>query len=143
MGGFDIISRLRWCCWLFSRCLPASRRWPAGVGLDHRDGSGKYTRTTGAGAQSHHPLFRPRRRKMNMMEQVINIHRAGSDHPRTTPPLTSGRCRVLPGVRCRESELRGFPDLNQAIIVLTMTNIRSVMGSMDLDQVSVASRRDQ
>src|SRR6195256_6698903 len=74
---------------------------------------GKYTRTLESGLNLIVPFFDRVGRKGNMMEQVMDAAKASYE----------------------------VSNLTQAIIVLTMTNIRSVMGSMDLDQM--LSHRDE
>ena len=76
---------------------------------------------------------------MNMMEQVIEI-------PQQEVITRDNATVTVDGVaffQVFDAAKASYEvsDLNQAIVVLTMTNIRSVMGAMDLDQV--LSHRDE
>jgi regulator of protease activity HflC (stomatin/prohibitin superfamily) len=92
---------------------------------------GKYTRTLAPGLNIIIPYFDRVGRKMNMMEQVITKDNA------TVTVDGVAFFQVFDAAKASYE----VANLNQAIVVLTMTNIRSVMGSMDLDQV--LSHRDE
>src|SRR5213080_3664184 len=100
---------------------------------------GKYTRTLAPGLNIIVPYFDRVGRKMNMMEQVISI-------PEQEVITKDNATVTVDGVAFYQvfdaaKASYEVANLNQAIIVLTMTNIRSVMGGMDLDQV--LSHRDE
>src|SRR6266513_3427692 len=100
---------------------------------------GKYTRTLSPGLNIITPYFDRVGRKMNMMEQVISI-------PEQEVITRDNATATVDGVAFYQvfdapKASYEVANLNQAIIVLTMTNIRSVMGGMDLDQV--LSHRDE
>src|SRR6266576_2588133 len=100
---------------------------------------GRYTRMLQPGLNLVVPFVDRIGRKMNVMEQVIDV-------PEQEVITKDNATVTVDGVaffQVFDAAKASYEvaNLEQAIIVLTMTNIRSVMGSMDLDQV--LSHRDE
>ena len=100
---------------------------------------GRYTRTLRPGLTLIIPFIDRVGRKMNMMEQVIDV--PGQE------VITRDNAMVrVDGVaffQVLDAAQASYEvtNLNVAILQLTMTNIRTVMGSMDLDEL--LSQRDE
>jgi regulator of protease activity HflC (stomatin/prohibitin superfamily) len=100
---------------------------------------GRYTRTLVPGLNLIVPFFDRIGRKMNMMEQVIDI-------PQQEVITKDNATVTVDGVaffQVFDAAKASYEvaEIQRAIETLNMTNIRSVMGSMDLDQV--LSHRDE
>jgi len=100
---------------------------------------GRYTRTLSPGLNLIVPYFDRIGRKMNVMEQVIDIPQQDVITKDNATVTVDGITffQVIDAAKASYE----VAQLDQAIVKLTMTNIRSVMGGMDLDQV--LSHRDE
>src|SRR5262249_60054784 len=92
---------------------------------------GKYTGTLRPGLNFIVPYFDRIGRKMNMMEQAIDIPQQDVISKDNATVTVDGIAFFQVFDAAKASYEISY--LDQAIVKLTMTNIRSVMGGMDLD----------
>jgi len=100
---------------------------------------GRYTRTLKPGIQFLFPIVDVIGAKVNMMEQVVDVPQQ-EVITRDNAMVSADGVVFFQVMDAAKSAYR-VNDMYRAILNITMTNIRSVMGSMDLDEL--LSKRDE